>query len=154
MCTSAVPLLPMSKFYFVLLLSSVTGLSCQQKETLTREEVVAVIHRFDEGWKNKNVTTVDSILSSSYIYYTQSGGIFDRKNVVHTAGSADYKLYSVERKPFDIKIEGNTAVANTVWKARGSYFDTPFNDSQRCSVTLIKKNGKVQILAEHCTPIK
>ena len=95
----------MRKLCFVSLIAiTLTGLSCQQQETLTREEVIAAIQCFDEGWKNKNAKTVDSILSSSYIYFTQSGAIFDRKNVVHTAGSPDYKLSSVDRKQFDIKI--------------------------------------------------
>jgi hypothetical protein len=148
------PLLRMRKIYLAALLIICISQSCRQKETLTREEVMAAIQRFDTGWKNKNSKMVDSVLSPSYIYFTQSGGIFDRKNVVHTAGSVDYMLDTVQRQQFDIKIEGNTAVVNTLWRAKGSYFGTPFNDSQRCSVTLIKNNGKVEILSEHCTPIK
>lgn len=144
----------MIKIYVFVVLIVFTSLSCQQKEILTREEVVNAIQHFDDGWKNKNATAVDEVLSPSYVYYTQSGGTFDRKNIVHTAGSPDYKLDTVNRQQFDIKIEGNTAVVNTIWNAKGSYFDTPFNDTQRCSITVIKKNGKVQILSEHCTPIK
>ncbi|MBC7874627.1 MAG: hypothetical protein H7Y01_11550 [Ferruginibacter sp.] len=63
-------------------------------------------------------------------------------------------MKTLQRQHFDIIIEGNTAVANTVWNGKGLYFGTPFNDSQRCSITLIKKNGKVEILSEHCTPVK
>jgi Domain of unknown function (DUF4440) len=137
-----------------IILIAFASLSCQQKETLTQEEVLVAIQHFDEGWKNKNADAVDAVLSPSYVYYTQSGGTFDRTNVVNTAGSPDYRLDTVRRQQFDIKIEGNTAVVNTVWNAKGSYFDTPFNDSQRCSITIIKKDGKVQILSEHCTPIK
>ncbi len=144
----------MRKMYLSLIFIICISHSCRQKEILTREEVTAAIQYFDNGWKTKNSKTVDSILSPSYIYFTQSGGIFDRKNVVHTAGSADYMLDTVQRQQFDIKIEGNTAVVNTLWAAKGSYFGTPFNDSQRCSITLIKNNGKVEILSEHCTPIK
>jgi hypothetical protein len=144
----------MRKIHIGIFLFTLSCLSCQQKEILTPPEVMDAIHRFDVGWKNKNVKTIDSILSASYIYFTQSGGIFDRKNVVYTAGSADYKLDTVRREQFDIKIQGNTAVVNTVWFAKGTYFDKPFNDTQRCSITVIKNNGKVEILSEHCTPIK
>ena len=144
----------MKRIYFAAIVIIFIGQSCTQKETLTREEVVAAIQRFDTGWKNKNTITVDSVLSPSYVYFTQSGGVFDRKSVVQTAGSPDYKLETMQREQFDIKIEGNTAVVNTIWNAKGSYFDSPFNDRQRCSITLIKKNGKVEILSEHCTPIK
>lgn len=144
----------MKKIHCILILLMLVSFSCQTKETLTKEEVIAAIERFDQGWKNKMQTTVDSILSPSYIYFTQSGGIFDRKNVVQTAGAADYKLEKVQRQLFDIKIEGNTAVVNTIWDGEGTYFNTPFNDHQRCSVTVVKKDGKVTILSEHCTLVK
>lgn len=124
------------------------------KNTISVQEVVTVLDRFDEGWRSKQATIVDSVLSPSYIYFTQSGGTFSRANVVNTAGSDDYKVDTVYRKHFEIKIEGNTAVVNTVWVGKGSYFGKPFNDRQRCSVTMVKTNGKVQILSEHCTPIK
>ncbi|HEV7780508.1 MAG TPA: nuclear transport factor 2 family protein [Chitinophagaceae bacterium] len=129
-------------------------ISCNQQETLTREEVLAAIGAFDNGWKNKNAATVDSVLAPSYIYFTQSGGIFDRNNIVHTAGSSDYRLDSMKRQQFDIKIEGNTAVVNTIWYGRGIYFGSPFDDLQRCSITVIKQDGKVEILSEHCTLVK
>lgn len=144
----------MKKIYCVAILILLIGGSCKQKEILTREEVVAVIERFDKGWKDKNPKAVDSVLSPSYIYFTQSGGIFDRKNVVATAGSPDYSLDTVQRQQYDIIIEGNTAVVNTVWHAKGSYYGIAFDDHQRCSITLIKNNGKVEILSEHCTPVK
>jgi len=144
----------MIKLPLAILLTCLLSLSCGQPETLTKEEVIAAIQRFDNGWKNKNAKAVDSVLSASYLYYTQSGGTFNRASVVQTAGSADYHLDTMQREQFDIKIAGNTAVVNTIWKAKGSYFDDPFDDTQRCSITVIKNNGKVEILSEHCTPIK
>ncbi len=144
----------MKKIGYCLALLVPVMFSCHSRESLTKEEVMAAIERFDTGWKNKNSGTVDSILSPSYTYFTQSGGTFERKNVVQTAGSADYKLDSVLRKQIEIKIEGNIAVVNTVWYGKGTYFGTAFDDRQRCSVTVIKQNGKVEILSEHCTLIK
>jgi hypothetical protein len=144
----------MGKFLIAVALSMTVISSCNQPGTLTREEVIAAIESFDKNWKNKNAAGVDSILASSYIYFTQSGGTFDRKNVVQTAGSAEYKIDSVYRRAFDIKIEGNTAVVNTTWYGRGIYYGTPFDDLQRCSITVIKKGGKVLVLSEHCTPLR
>jgi hypothetical protein len=128
--------------------------ACKKQESITQEDVIAVLNKFDEGWRSKQALVVDSVLSPSYIYFTQSGGTFSRANVVHTAGSDDYKVDTVYRKHYEIKIEGNTAVVNTVWVGKGSYFGKPFNDRQRCSVTMVKRDGRVQILSEHCTPIK
>ena len=128
--------------------------SCSQNENITLEEVNQVIQRFDEGWKNKNAMIVDSVLAEKYVYYTQSGGVFDRANVVQTAGSAQYKLTEMKREQVSVSISGNTAVVNTTWRGKGSYFDQPFDDLQRCSVTIVKHKGKVRILSEHCTLLR
>jgi hypothetical protein len=124
-----------------------------KSERITKEEVVEALNRFDEGWKFKRPAVIDSILSPSYLYFTQSGGTFSRNNVVATAGSNQYKIDTVYRRQFEIKLDGNTATVNSTWLGKGSYYGKPFDDFQRCSVTLVKLRGKVKILSEHCTPI-
>ena len=72
--------------------------SCKKTQSpLTEEEVVDIINRFDEGWRNKNLKSVDSVLAPAYIYFTQSGGTFSRDSVVATAGSPIYILERMER---------------------------------------------------------
>lgn len=144
----------MKNLFWTAICLSFVSISCTQEKSLTRDEVIAAIEKFDAGWKAKSRETTDSILAPAYIYFTQSGGIFDRKNVLNTAASPKYTLEQVERKIVDTRITGNTAVVNTTWIGKGVYFDKPFNDTQRCSVTLIKEKGKVTILSEHCTLIK
>ena len=129
--------------------------SCEQQQTpLTKEEVIAVISRFDDGWKNKNLHAVDSALASSYTYFTQSGGIFSRDSVVATAGEPGYLLHDVSRSEIDIVLYDNTAIVSSRWKGKGNYRNTAFDEDQRCSIVVVKKNNKVEILSEHCTPIK
>jgi len=46
----------MKRSIILLLIIFVVGVSCKKKQTpLTYEEVIAVIKRFDEGWKGKNL---------------------------------------------------------------------------------------------------
>ena len=144
----------MGKATFILLFIAF-ALGCSKKEKqLTEQEVFAVINRFDEGWRNKNAELVDSVLSEKYLYFTQSGHIFTRSNIVTTAGSDIYELQTMERENLTMQIEGDAAVVNTIWKGKGYYHGEQFNDKQRCSITIVKHDGKVKILAEHCTPIK
>jgi hypothetical protein len=138
-----------------ILLFSLFSLSCtKREELLSEQEVFAVINRFDEGWRNKNAELVDSVLSEKYLYFTQSGHIFTRSNIVSTAGSDIYELQTMERENLTMQIEGDAAVVNTIWKGKGYYHGEQFNDKQRCSITIVKHDGQVKILAEHCTPIK
>lgn len=129
--------------------------SCKSKdEVLTEKEVFDIINKFDLGWRTKNASIVDSVLSDQYLYFTQSGHTFNRMNILATAGSDVYQLQTMEREQLTIQLEGNAAVINTIWKGKGLYHGEAFNDKQRCSITIVKHKGKVRILAEHCTPIK
>ncbi|MFM2137792.1 MAG: hypothetical protein RJA57_99 [Bacteroidota bacterium] len=142
---------------FLAIFTAIAIGSCKAKkdpENLTREEVMAVIDRFDDGWRNKNARVVDSVLSEQYLYFTQSGRTFDRASLVATAGSDSYTLQDMERHQFTVLLDGNTAVVNTIWKGKGIYHGEAFDDNQRCSITVVKHDGKVRILSEHCTPIK
>lgn len=130
------------------------AVSCQRQSPLTKEEAIAVIKRFDEGWKNKDLKTVDSVLAPAYVYFTQSGGTFSRPNLVQTAGSPEYTLDTVRRLEYYVQLYENTAVVSTRWQGKGMYQGTYFNEDQRCSLTIIKSSNKVEILSEHCTPIR
>jgi hypothetical protein len=130
-------------------------ISCRSdNDKLTLKDIQVVIGRFDKAWKNKDTSAVDSVLAGNYIYFTQSGGTYDRQNVLNTAGSNEYKLENYSREEISYRIEGNTGIVNTVWVGKGSYRGKPFADTQRCSMTIIKLDGKTQILSEHCTLIK
>lgn len=143
------------KKILIAIFCTATIVACKPKESpLTEEEVTAVINKFDEGWRNKNAQKVDSVISEKYLYFTQSGHTFDRKSLLNTAESNVYQLQTMEREAQTILLEGNTAVVNTVWTGKGSYHGEDFNDRQRCSITIVKNNGQVRILSEHCTPIK
>jgi len=145
----------MKVLFSILVLAQISFVSCTKKQApLTRQEVIAVIKNFDDAWKNKNLKKVDSVLAPSYIYFTQSGGIFARENLVQTAGSPDYTLDTFERSHYFVELFENTAVVSTKWVGKGTYIGVPFDEIQRCSLTIIKANGKVEILTEHCTPIK
>jgi Domain of unknown function (DUF4440) len=87
-------------------------------------------------------------------YWHQSGGIFNRDSVVSTAGSPAYTLDRVSRSSYEVQLYGNTAIVSTRWQGKGMYKGIPFDEDQRCSITIVKTGKKVEIMSEHCTPIK
>ncbi len=141
-------------YKILLFIGCLIGLGCQPEPVLTEAEVMKIIERFDAGWQKKDPRIVDSVLSSKYLYFTQSGNTFDRANLVATAGSDVYKLQTMKREEVNIQLDGNTAVVSTIWSGQGYYHGQEFNDRQRCSITIVKHKKQVRILAEHCTPIK
>lgn len=145
----------MQRILLWLIICATLTQGCRRKEALlTEAEVLAVIAGFDKGWETKDSSLVDSVLSQHYVYFTQSGHTFDRVSLLATAASDVYTLQSMEREALTMQLEGNTAVVNTVWKGKGHYHGQAFDDRQRCSITIVKHEGRVRILSEHCTPIK
>ncbi|MFZ1527788.1 MAG: nuclear transport factor 2 family protein [Ferruginibacter sp.] len=146
----------MKTFLFISGLLLVWGSSsCKKKETpLSEQEVMEVIKKFDEGWRHKNLREVDSVLAPAYIYFTQSGGVFGREGVVNTAGSKEYVLDTMYRAAVVVQLYGNTAIVSSRWYGKGIYRGVAFDEDQRCSITVVKSGSKVQILSEHCTPVK
>ena len=143
------------KIFIISIFIMLAFASCKPTQPpLTREEVINAIRQFDAGWKNKDLKAVDSVLAPNYIYFTQSGGTFSRDSVVATAGSPTYSLESVNRSAFYVQLYDNIAIVSTRWQGKGIYHGKPFDEDQRCSLTISKLNGKVEILSEHCTPIK
>ena len=149
-------ILKMKLFLFITGLAFLWGLpSCKQQETpLTEQEVMEVIKKFDEGWRHKKLSEVDSVLAPAYVYFTQSGGVFGREGVVYTAGSKEYVLDTMYRSALVVQLFGNTAIVSSRWYGKGVYRGKGFDEDQRCSITVVKSGGKVQILSEHCTPVK
>lgn len=129
-------------------------MSCSRPELISAQEATEAIGRFDRAWQAKNESGLDSVLADQYQYFTQSGGVVSRANLLATARSRAYILENGDRDPVSVTIKGNVAVVNTTWRGRGIYQGRAFNDYQRCSVTLIKEGGRVRILSEHCTLIR
>ena len=146
----------MRKNLVIFLWLTIAMYACNTKRPtpLSEDEAIAVIKKFDDGWRNKNMEKVDSALSPMYVYFTQSGGLFSRDSVVATAGESTYELHDMSRSEFNVEIINNTAVVSTRWKGKGSYRGTPFDEDQRCSIVVVKNGDLVQIFSEHCTPIK
>lgn len=144
----------MKKLLLILLLPTLGVVSCKKKKLLTEQEVISVINRFDDGWRSKNLKEVDSVLAPAYIYFTQSGGVFSREGVVQTAGSPEYSLEKMQRSAIKVQLYDNTAIVSTRWQGKGVYRGRPFDEDQCCSMVIVKKNDRVEILSEHCTPIK
>lgn len=148
----------MKKIFYFILVTAITGcfniVKKQAIDSLTKEEVYTVINAFDKAWESKNAIGVDAVLSPAYTYFTPSGNTFIRDSIVATAGASLYRLSNAERIIIDTRIDGNMAVVNTRWIGIGDYRGVAFNDDQRCSINIIKKDGTVKILSEHCTELK
>lgn len=113
----------------------------------------AVISRYDAAWSARDEAALQSLIGPTYVYFTSRGGEWSRDRWFTFMLSPAYILGAAERSEIRIVESGDTAVASTRWTGHGTYEGRPFEDDQRCSITLGRRDGAWSILSEHCTQI-
>jgi hypothetical protein len=141
-----------------LALCTIVILGCKQTtsptETITEQEVMDFIKKYDEAWNTKDTASVDRLMGQTYIYFTSTGSISKRKESLDFLKSPDYRLSSANRSEIEVFIAGNTATISSHWIGKGFWKTDEINDNQCCGMTLQKTNNVIRIIAEHCVEIK
>ena len=145
----------------VLAAISVFFVSCntnQEKEKsgdpLTEVEVKDFIREYDQMWASRDTGLMKQAMDDQYIYFTSTGSTRGRGDIISWFTPADkYKVEKAERSEISIQLKGNTGIVSSRWVGNGSFGSEKFNDDQRCSLIIQKTDGKLKLLAEHCTQI-
>ena len=131
--------------------------ACNDKngnEVITDAEVKEFISSYDSSWHKRDTNSLKGLMDEQYIYFTSYGGTLSRDHLMGWFTPADkYKVDTASRSEVSYKINGNTAIVSSRWIGNGSFGEEKFDDDQRCSLVLQKKNGKLKIISEHCTQI-
>lgn len=111
------------------------------------------IARYDIAWAARDGATLEALVAPGFVYFTSRGGEWSRTRWFDFMMSPAYTLEKAERTEIVVNPAGDVAVASTRWTGNGSFEGRPFNDDQRCSITLVRQAGNWRILSEHCTQI-
>ena len=124
-------------------------------DQLTEKEVNDFIARYDGAWGKRDTTLMKEIMDERYTYFSSRGSTTTRDRIISWFTPADkYNVDTAARTEISITyLQGNTAIVSTRWVGRGSFDNERFSDDQRCGLVLEKRDGKVRIVAEHCTQI-
>ena len=147
--------------YIVLLVTGSLCFGCNNKSEkpvkeniLTEKEVRDFVSNYDNMWAKRDTTGLKDAMAENYIYFTSAGSTTDRKKIISWFSPADkYIVDTAIRSEIAITINGNTAVVSSRWIGSGSFEGESFKDDQRCSLTIQKTDGKLRLIAEHCTQI-
>jgi hypothetical protein len=122
--------------------------------SLTEAEVKDFIREYDAMWAGRDTGSMKLAMDDHYIYFTSTGSTRKRGDIISWFTPVDkYKVERSERSEISIQLEGNTAIVSSRWVGNGSFGDEKFNDDQRCGLVIQKVDGKLKLLAEHCTQI-
>ncbi|HKO81982.1 MAG TPA: nuclear transport factor 2 family protein [Chitinophagaceae bacterium] len=121
---------------------------------LTEAEVKEFIRGYDEMWASRDTGLMKQAMDDHYIYFTSTGSTRGRSDIIGWFTPADkYEVEKAKRSEISIQLKGNTGIVSSRWVGNGSFGNEKFNDDQRCSLIIQKTDGKLKLLAEHCTQI-
>ena len=116
--------------------------------------VLRAVAGYDAAWAAKDTAAVGQWLAPAYRYFTSTGGVWSRAEVLALLAAPDYRLERVERSALEAQLSGTTAVVSSRWQGSGTYPGGRFDDDQRCSLVLVKHGTGWWLVAEHCTQIR
>ena len=138
----------------LILLSCSTTANEAKPENLTETEAREFTKNYDATWEKRDTNTMKEVMDEKYIYFTSAGSTTDRARILSWFRPADkYKVDHATRSEIVISVQGNVAIVSSRWIGSGSFGPDKFSDDQRCSLVLQKVNGKIKLMAEHCTQI-
>ena len=115
---------------------------------------IAAVRAFDAALAAKDTAAAGQWLGAHYRYFTSTGGVWTRAQLLDLLAAPAYHAERAERSALEARITGGTAVVGSRWQGRGSYAGGTFDDDQRCSLVLTRQGQRWQLVAEHCTQIQ
>lgn len=137
-----------------LILPLVACLLLSSGPTLSERDVTSFIDAYDRASLQKDTIALERMMGDRYVYFSSKGATLDKRHILGWYSPAHtYVTDSGARSEVHVAITGSVAVVGTHWRGSGSFDGQKFTDDQRCSLTIAKEQGVLQLLAEHCTQI-
>ena len=145
----------MRAFLLLLVLLPLTAPAARaQGASADTAAVRRAVRSFDAAWAAKDTAAAGRWLAPAYRYFTSTGGVWSRAQLLELAASPAYRVEAAERSALEVWLTGSTAVVSSRWRGRGVYASGTFDDDQRCSLVLVLRGPDWLLVAEHCTQIQ
>ncbi len=126
------------------------GPDCRQSSGTVKDALTS----YDRAWNAKDSKAVAEILDDSYVYFSSTGTLTNKKSTLEFLANPDYKLTSVTRTEHKLhSYDGKVAVVSSRWQGKGSWSGGEINDDQRCGQVFVKRGKAWKLLSEHCVQI-
>lgn len=115
--------------------------------------VVAALEAYDAAWAEKDTVAAGRWLAPQYQYFTSTGALRSRGDMLGFLVRPDYRLDHVERTEVQVTVDGETAVVSSRWRGTGTWSGGTIDDDQRCGLVFVRREAGWQALSEHCVQI-
>lgn len=115
--------------------------------------VAAALEAYDAAWAEKDTAAAGRWLAPKYQYFTSTGALRNRDDMLGFLARPDYRLDHVERTEVQVTLDGETAIVSSRWRGTGEWSGGRIDDDQRCGQVFVRRATGWQTLSEHCVQI-
>ncbi len=117
-------------------------------------ELLELNQVWTRAWLDGDALAVESLMAPGYLYIAPNGEVLDRQKILSIIRSPRYHLLVGTRTEVGVTPLGtDCAAVSSRWKGEGSYEGQGFRDDHRCTTILVRREGRWQIILEHCSAI-
>jgi hypothetical protein len=115
--------------------------------------VAAQVAAYDSIWARKDTAAARRLMSPAYQYFTSTGAVERRDEVLAFLARPDYRLDYVRRSEVAVTLDGPVAVVSSRWIGKGNWAEGTIDDDQRCGLVFVRAPDGWRLLSEHCVQI-
>jgi len=108
---------------------------------------------YDKGLMTKDMALFADLFADDYASTGREGKLTNREEEINQMMSSDLVFLTANTDDKNFRIYRNTAVETGKFSSTGSYKGKPFSETGRYTTTLIYRDGKWRIVADHTSPM-
>jgi ketosteroid isomerase-like protein len=122
-------------------------------EGVLAREVREVKRLYDVAQLKNDASWFERTFAEDYVWIGPDGVVVPKAEYVRDLESHDLTWESVEAKDMEVRVYGDTAIATGRFFGKGHLKGKLLDERQRFTSVLIKRNGRWQIITEHCSKL-
>jgi ketosteroid isomerase-like protein len=140
------------KFLLATVLISATlaaTLSAPQQKSESASKILALENKWNEAYKQGDVTTMNSLLADDFIITIEDGTTFSKTGYIAHSGDSQNHVLLSEMSDLKVRLHGNTAIVTGAYHEKGTSNGKPYEYHDRLTDVWMLIEGRWQVIASH-----
>ncbi len=127
-----------------------------QKDTeSTSAKIIALENRWNASYKQRDVSTMNSLLSADFVITIEDGSTFSKSGYIAHCGDKNTQVDISEFSDLKVRVHGNTAIVTGGYHEKGISSGMPYEYRDRTTDVWMMIDGRWQVVASHYSiPVK
>jgi ketosteroid isomerase-like protein len=120
-----------------------------QQKSESASKILALENKWNEAYKQGDVTTMNSLLADDFIITVEDGTTFSKAGYIAHSADSDNRVLISEMADLKVRMHGNAAVVTGTYHEKGTSKGKPYEYRDRLTDVWMMIDGRWQIIASH-----